>query len=323
MAFQVTNQFLTSLQDKMRIAADGAFGEKSKKLTYQNFTSVMTDEAATVHLIIPISAEKIDTGVDETFVRFDRLAETAFDFDYEHQSRGLQFKRSEITDNPAYWARRANTWARDIGDYAARLPQVAAYNLIKANSTTQYDGLALFHASHRLHPKDASVGTFKNLYSGGSALPIGGTNLQTAADNLANGIAAMQSVLSADGETPCELEVGTMIVPPQLFGRGRQLLGASFLNSNDGNPAAGLGINLVVAPELASNPTTWYLASTTAAQGDVGAIVFWDREPFAVKYYDDMTDTEVRAMKVFSWEGYGRGKVFAGDPRKIFRFDAS
>lgn len=326
MAKVVTNQILTSIQDSMREVGEEAFTSADADNTYQHITSTSDDDALKLNLVVPVIAGRIDRNVEETFIAKDqKLQEAAIEISYENDSSYLAISRVELLA-AGVGSRRAAVWARSIGRLAANLPNQRIWEYVLSNPTTGVlDGQNYFDIDHLLNPKDSSKGSFANVltsvasgaYPG--AVPITGSDLQVAADNLAKAIGYIRSLLSPDGITPARIRPRFVFCAPQTTGRVSQLLGASFLNMNDAQPGSKLGLVPVEVPELAAAPTTYYIGCESASSSDFGAFHLWTPEPFNVTYYGPMDDASLQRIKLFEWFGFGRQKLTPGDYRLMFK----
>lgn len=157
-------------------------------------------------------------------------------------------------------ARRAAKWPDE---------QVAPC-LLNGASTLTYDGQGFFSANHPVDIEDSSKGVQSNYYSSGKALTPANYDAVRA---------AMMNLVDSDGQV-IGVMPDTLIVPPQLEGTARRIVEGDLIvqsnaNSNEYNPYKGTARVLVI-PELASQPTAWYLA-----QLDIEAdrpIIFQERK---------------------------------------------
>ena len=152
--------------------------------------------------------------------------------------------------------------------YAAdKFEDTLAGTLILSGAVSRcYDGQFFFDAAHPIDPAGTISGTQPNLHT---AKPLNAANYDFVRSVRA-------SRLGADG-TPLNLASNVLIVPPQLEGEARRLLngeliGASQLTANGGassniGAASNIWMNtaeIVVAPELASEPLNWYLGDLSS-----------------------------------------------------------
>lgn len=147
-----------------------------------------------------------------------------------------------------------------MGDQAARHPDDLLTTLIQSGVTAlAFDGLPFFSASHPVDSDNTALGTYSNNFT---TTPLNSANFQSVR-------AAMKAFKGEDNK-PLRVDPRLLIVPPQLEATALQILNAEFTA-----PAAAFGQNaaggyqtnvlkgsadLLVIPELANEPTTWYLA---------------------------------------------------------------
>jgi phage major head subunit gpT-like protein len=136
------------------------------------------------------------------------------------------------------------------------------------------DGLTHWNTAHPIDLYDSSKGTYCNDYRGG--VSIGGRTVggSLTPQGYATVRQDMMSRKAEDGE-PLGIMPNLLVVPPQLEAAGKMILEAEFF-SPQSYDAVGLGTNvgnqqniyrgsasLLVIPELAGSPTTWFLCDTT------------------------------------------------------------
>lgn len=134
-----------------------------------------------------------------------------------------------------------------LGMQARKHPDYLVVDALQeGNAAECYDGQYFFDTDHPVSMDDPSMGTQSNNLN----LALNGTNYGVAR-------AAMSSFKAADGK-PLAVVPTLLVVPPQLESAGRQIL-------NSENNAAGATnewkntAELLVVPELANEPTAWYL----------------------------------------------------------------
>lgn len=328
-------EFLTDLQTNMREISETAFQAQQAETNYELIANKLTDEAKSVQLFLPINADNIDTGVDAAEIHFSTMNDLELTYDIARNSKGLEIGREDFTDGPR-GAKRAADWARNMGASAGYLPQKQCWKVVTDGETvtTQVDDLALFHNAHRNHPLDASKGTYANLFTGlassGSAnnpgaLPITGP-IDTAFANVGKALAGVRMVKQSDGVTPRSLRAKYMFVSPTEEARALQLTGANFLGASGSSDVSSVApvrrLQVVVVDELPSDGS-WYLGVEEIAGSEIGAVTYWEREAFSIKYLDGMTDAQLDAADVLRWHGRGRSKAFAGIPFKLFKIKAT
>ncbi len=135
------------------------------------------------------------------------------------------------------------------------------------------DGLAHWSASHPVNPFDSSLGTYVNDF-GASGTSVNGVTVGGALS--ANAFSTVwQEMASRKGEDGKVLGVqpNLMVVPPQLVYTAKTILEAEFIGLKAvGGATDNVGattnvlrgqVDILVIPELASAPATWYLLDTS------------------------------------------------------------
>ncbi len=328
-------EYLTSLQTSMREVAESAFEQQVAETNFNLITNTIRDEAKSVMLYIPVGGDSVDLGVDPAEIHFSQLDDLALTYNYERSSKGLEINREDFTDGPR-GAKRAADWARSMGASAAYLPQRLVWKVITDNTVSQIDNLPLFHTAHPNSPRDNTKGTYANLFTGtagsGSANNPGalridaGVTLDVAYTNLGRAIAAIRNIKQADGVTPRALRAKTLFVAPNQEARALQLTGANFLGTTGSSDTSSVTpvrrLNVVVVDELESDGS-WYLGADEIAGSQIGAVTFWDREPFSIHYLSGQTDASLDAANVLRWHGRGRHGAFPGLAFKIFKIETT
>lgn len=146
-----------------------------------------------------------------------------------------------------------------MGREAAKWPDMVLAKTLKAGgSTVHYDGQTFFHNSHPIDPDDASKGTYSN--------DLTGTDLTY--DTYAAVRASFMGRLNEQGN-PMGLMPDLLIVPPQLETMAKRILENDLIvraagsgAGTENNPNKGTA-KVLMLPELADQPTTWYLACTS------------------------------------------------------------
>lgn len=120
--------------------------------------------------------------------------------------------------------------------------------LAEGSSTNGYDGVPIFSAAH---PRNNGLANQSNLI-GSSALNL--TNLIAAYNRMAG-------FTDAEGE-PLLLKPTTVVVPSQLALQAKDIINSTLVGGGNSNVLNGLGLDIVVLPELDKYSTTsWYLLS--------------------------------------------------------------
>lgn len=276
---------------------------------------------------------------------FDTL--TIIDREFTHDTHGKAFKlrRQQFEDLDGNGVQLASEWASQIGAQQAYWPQKQIFNLLRNGEgttvATGYDGLAYFHASHPVNPNDTSVGTYSNLFTGGSAAPIDDSvSLETATINLAKVYAAIAALKMPNGVDPRGLRPAGIFCAPRLMPRAVQLTNAKFIAMSSAAGAGGSGDlagyvqnmgfgSVTQIDELAGiDDTSYYVAAQQLGASAQGALVYIDREPFTVRYYTGRgggtgVDAILDRADELEWHTSGRNGVAYGHPYLLFKVKAA
>lgn len=222
-------------------------------------------------------------------------------------------KREALDDDMSGAVRNLVSMLRAGGNKHANLPDRLCVSVITGNGTS-LDGLALFHASHKVAPNTASTATFSNTASGA-----------LTAANFAAARAAMMALQAADGD-PVNPNPNLLIVPPALELTARQILEADSLvfTAGDGattNVYKGRA-TVMVEPRLAAGFTggsdsAWYLVDATSPEDR--AVIFQEREAVEIVSLFNPSDPNVFERDEYVWGTRRRCVAAAGNPKKIYR----
>jgi phage major head subunit gpT-like protein len=173
-----------------------------------------------------------------------------------------------------------------------------------AATALTYDGQPMFSTTHPVNMDDASKGTYQNLRA--AAFALNAVNYNTVR-------AEMASYNGADGK-PLGILPDTLVVPPQLEQAGRQILNADYIapvGAFGQNAAGQLQTNtlkgsasLVVVPQLANEPTAWYLLVAGMA---IKPFVFQRRKSPAFQQFTDPNAPDVFKRRKYVYGCDARG----------------
>ena len=145
---------------------------------------------------------------------------------------------------------------------AKRHPDILLKSLLQNTTALAYDGVTFFNDAH----PDYNGGTYDNLFA---------TTALTSA-NLSTVWAAMAGYTGSDGQI-LGVTPDLLIVPPQLYRTALEILNATTVVSGGAaidNVMRGW-MDVLMIPELANQPTTWYLAVT---KGPLKPFIFQERK---------------------------------------------
>ncbi len=277
-------------------------------------------------------------------INFDDIAGTYTEVENSFAAAGLRLTRAQMTDvlNSIVGGEAldlSDDWNSAMGSYMAYWPQKkvahALMNGHTASLYTAYDGKALFATDHPLHPMNIAAGTYKNLLTSGDAADISSAVTDSAAlINLGKVFAHIAAIKMPNGEDPRGLRPKYIVCNPKLGLRVGGLLDAKFISKDSGSgggaaDVAGyisrLGLEVVMADELAGfeSDTTYFVVAEQASSSKLGSIIYQEREPFSVRNYGPMTESELGRQNTFEWQVEGRNAVSAGHPFLIFKVKAA
>lgn len=163
------------------------------------------------------------------------------------------------------------------------------------SSTLGFDGVTLFNDAH---PNYNSTGTGATTYDNAYTLALDPTNFNVV-------WSAMAGFLGENG-LPLDVNPNLLIVPPQLKMQALSIMNSAtyaipgataYQSATIDNPLRGWA-DVLVIPELANQPTTWYVADTTKS---VKPFVYQERDAPEFVVRQDPEDPKVFNMDVFTY----------------------
>jgi len=346
----LTPSFVFDLESRMRVIQAKEYQRLTSDLYYTQFTKELSSTGKRERLIWLLETASIDY-VDRLggTVEFEELVSNTKEIVNKAATAGLKLNRSQLEDLDGGGIEQAASWSRQVGAYMAYFPQEKVMEKVRDGTqaaSKSYDGEIFFSKSHPLNPFDSVVGTYSNLFSGGSGsgafdkAPIDeSVDLEDALSNLNRVVASIRKIKMPNGKAPRKLRPKGLLVPPDLTARAQQLTNAKFIAQAAGSGAGsgditGVIANLglagapIVADELASvftngSDTTYYVIAEQLGGDELGAIVYQNRKPFEVTYNSPMTDADLARADELQWVVRGRNVVDYGHPYLLFRVEAS
>lgn len=223
--------------------------------------------------------------------------------------------REAIDDDLKGITRQAVSQIRSGGAKFAKQPDKLCVAVLTGN-TTCLDGLALFHASHKVNPADPASSTFSNTDSG-ALTPAEAAEVR----------AAMMSMVDPAGDPINEGEDQVLLVPPALETIARRTAQADIIidsGTATDNVQANVfkgAFTVVVEPRLGAaaggSDTAWYMVD--ASDPEDRAVIFQVREEVELVSLWNLTDPNVFNLDEYVWGLRARHVAAAGNPKKIFR----
>ena len=223
-------------------------------------------------------------------------------------------RRTDLDDDMTGAVQMALSRVRSGAQKYVRFADRLVFNILKDNGVC-LDGLALFHATHKVNPVDAASATFSNT-AAGALTPA----------NLAAAKAAMLQFKLPDGD-PANENPSVIVVPPALETIAKKIAGADVIVYDSGVAAQESNIykgdyTVVVVPQLGAaftggSDTAWYLAD--ANDPEDRALIWQEREAVEMTTRFNPSDPGVFDLDVYTWGTRARFVAAAGNPKKIVR----
>lgn len=344
----LTPTYLMAVEDRMQIVTENSYASLTSNLWYQKCTKFKTSESKREILIWLLNTAKVEESLDGS-VDFDSLETHIHEYEHGFAGKGLKLNRTEFTDKDGKGLEFATAWSRDIGSWCAYWPQEKVGQMVRENTVLAYDGLTFFHAEHHLNPaRGADGGTYANDFTGAAsggypgALPIhevgpGAVTLDVAIQNLGKALAYIRTIRTPNNAAPRNLRAKYLMHAPAMTNRVTQMLSAKTIVQAGTGGAGSADVEAIIkrfgmaepveCPELAAeyggSDTTWYLVVEDVVEGEVGALVYSEREPFQIMYHGLVDDAQLARMNELQWICRGRNVATTGHPYGMFRFRAS
>jgi phage major head subunit gpT-like protein len=245
----------------------------------------------------------------------------------------------------------AARWAKDVGEQAAYWPQRKIADAIldgASSGYTAYDGLTYFNTAHYVNGVSTDDGTFSNILNPttvGHATRIDeAVTMDAAISNLSAVRAYISTIKMPNGRDPRNLKMKAILHPPALRSRVMQLTNATIIAQAAASGGGGADVSAIVkdwmlekpleAPELAAgysstagnagSDTSYYVvANESPGEGELGALVYQDREPFSVLYHGPEADPKLARERELQYLTQGRNAVGYGHPYQLFKVNVS
>lgn len=191
-----------------------------------------------------------------------------------------------------------NPVATMLGEQASKYPDDLLITLLQSgHAIAGPDGQFFFDTDHPVSLVNSSLGIQSNYFTG-TALTA--ANFDAVRASMAGFKDEAGRVM---GAVP-----NLLIVPPQLEFQARTILNASLVANGGTNVYAGAA-EIMMIPELANDPTTWYLLDTRHA---LKPFIFQNRMSPQFVALTSVTDDNVFSFKEYIWGVDARGAAGFG-----------
>lgn len=351
----LTPTVLMDLESRMQVITEREYNRLASNVWYPRITKMRGSTGRRDVIMWLLSTAQIRSQGKGGNINFSDLVSTYTEIENLFAGDGLKLSKAQLTDTDGGGMDLAGQWSGDIGAYMAYWPQKQVVDVLKkgnqlatAGGYTGYDQKAFFATDHPVNPFNLNAGTYANILTGSSAPASGNTpaypgacpiddsvSTDVALSNLAKIFSYIASIRMPNGEDPRFLRPDTLILSPRMFPRGVQLTSAKFLAQAAGSTAAtgdvealikALGFATpVMADELAGfeSDTTFYVGCSQISTSQLGAVLYTEREPFAINYYGTVDQAVLGRAQELEWQCHGRNVVSPGHPYLLFKCKGS
>jgi phage major head subunit gpT-like protein len=343
------------LESRMQVITEREYNRLAMNVWYPAITKLRGSTGRRDVIMWLLSTAQIRDQGKGGNINFSDLVSTYTEIENKYAGDGLRLSKAQLTDTDVGGMDLAGQWSGDIGAYMAYWPQKQVVNVLKkghlleaAGGFTGYDQKAFFATDHPVNPFNTNAGTFANILTGAPVAASGNTPaipgacpiddsvpLDTALINLGKIFSYIASVRMPNGEDPRFLRPSTLLVPPRMFPRAVQLTSAKFLAQAATAGGGSADVEALIkalgfatprmADELAGfeSDTTFYVGCETISTSQLGAVMYTEREPFAINYYGTVDQAVLGRAQELEWQCHGRNVVSAGHPYLLFKCKGS
>lgn len=350
----LTPQFLVDLETRMQTISEREYARLTANLWWQQITKVKQSTGKKDILTWLLSTAMIRPLENGGKMIFEDLVARYTEVVNKFAGAGLILTKAQLEDTyngivGGEGMDLAGEWSSQIGAYMSYWPQKQVSHLLKNGHTaslyTGYDGKAFFASDHPVNPFNDAAGTFQNIFTSSAsgsypgACPIDDSvTTDVALQNMGKIFSYIASIKMPNGEDPRFLRPKALIVPPRMFPRAVQLTQAKFLAQTAGSGAAqggsgdvealikGLGYATpTMADELSGfeDDKTFFVAAEQATSSELGAVVYVERDAFAINFYGTQDQAVLNRKDELEWHAKGRNTVSSGHPYLLFKCKGS
>jgi phage major head subunit gpT-like protein len=342
----LTPQVLLKIEDRMKVIAEREYVRLTSALWWQSVAKLRPSTGRKEVLTWLLSTAMIKDQGKGGNISFDELVALYTEYENRYAGSGFRIEKGDLDDADGGGMALAAQWSGDIGAYAAYWPQKRTADILKNGHTASlyrsYDTKAFFATDHPLNPFKPSLGSYANLFTGvasgsypGACRIDDGVTVDVALVNLGKIFGYIAGIKMPNGEDPRFLRPRALLTPPRLFPRAVQLTSAKLLAQGATGGAATADVESLIkalgfatptmADELSGfeDDTTFFIVCEQVSSSELGAIVYQEREAFAVNFYGILTDAELGRINQMEWQCRGRNVVGPGHPFLIFKCKAT
>ena len=340
----LTPSFVFDLESRMRKIEENEYLRLASNLWWDTGTKVLPSQSRREIVTWALNTAQLEDQGQGGNIAYDNMVIIETEFSASTAGKGLKLRRQQFEDLDGNGVNLASEWAAQMGAQHAYWPQKQVATMLKnghLSTSTTYDGKPFFATDHPVNPKATSKGTFKNLFTGGDAVPIDtGVTTDVALANLAKVFGLIASIKMPNGSDPRMLRPKGILCSPTLFPRAVQLTNARVIAQAAASGGGGADVEALIralgygqpicADELAGfeSDTTYFVVAEQIASSQLGGLVYVDREPFSTRYYTGRgggtgVDAVLDRADEHEWHSSGRNVVGYGHPFVIFKCKAS
>lgn len=250
-------------------------------------------------------------------IQYDDMITQAHSVTHEDFGAGLTITKNQFDDESFGFA---GDWMLQMGARMAMDPQYEAIRMMLQGEVLKgYDGQPFYSKLHKVHPLDASKGTYDTLITDMNAIDSGlpSVTLPTlTVTNLASADAYIRSLTMPNGKNrnlaPAILRHGPLLKKAAL-----EITSASFIGATD-NVMTKYAIEPLVVNELPGYD--WYLDCTVGETPDLLPFVRFNRRAYEMTSYNGMTTAELGRRNELEWQVRGRYGYMYGHPYQSYKF---
>lgn len=351
----LTPTVLMDLESRMQIITEREYNRLANNVWYPSITKLRGSTGRRDVIMWLLSTAQIRSQGKGGNINFSDLVSTYTEIENGYAGDGLRLTKAQLTDTDGGGMDLAAQWSGDIGAYMAYWPQKQATDLLKkghllagSGGYTGYDQKAFFATDHPVNPFNLNAGTYANLLTGAPVAASGNTpaypgtcpiddsvSLDVALVNMGKIFSYIASIRMPNGEDPRFLRPSTLLVPPRMFPRAVQLTSAKFLAQVASSGAGSADVEALIkalgfatprmADELAGfeSDTTFYVGCETISSSQLGAVLYTEREPFAINYYGTVDQAVLGRAQELEWQCHGRNVISPGHPYLLMKCKGS